>query len=125
MIPITLDDNKLKDALKQAIRELIQEDQKMISNLIVEVIEDIASENAIKEGEISETVNRDEIFNLFNPHQKTEKNLKLNVTFKKPSQQQVKQALDEFDQAVKEFLEETDMTREELAKSLDLSQPLK
>ena len=48
MIPITLDDNKLKDALKQAIRELIQEDQKMISNLIVEVIEDIAFEMRLK-----------------------------------------------------------------------------
>ena len=125
MIPITLDDNKLKDALKQAIRELIQEDQKMISNLIVEVIEDIAFENAIKEGETSETVNRDEIFNLLNPYQKTEKNLKLNVTLKKPSEQQVKQALDEFDQAVKQFFEETDITPEELAEALDLSQPLK
>jgi isocitrate dehydrogenase kinase/phosphatase len=125
MIPITLDDNKLKDALKQAIRELIQEDQKMISNLIVEVIEDIAFENAIKEGETSETVNRDEILNLLNPYQKTEKNLKLNVTLKKPSEQQVKQALDEFDQAVKQFLEETDITPEELAEALDLSQPLK
>lgn len=125
MIPITLDDNKLKDALKQAIRELIQEDQKMISNLIVEVIEDIAFENAIKEGETSETVNRDEIFNLLNPHQKTENNLKLNVTLKKPSQQQVKQVLDEFSQAVEHFLEETDITREELAEVLDLSQPLK
>ncbi|HEY9866270.1 MAG TPA: hypothetical protein V6D21_19015 [Candidatus Obscuribacterales bacterium] len=119
MIPITLDDNKLKDALKQAIRELIQEDQKMISNLIVEVIEDIAFENAIKEGKTTERVN------LLNPHQKTEKNLKLNVTLKKPSEQQVKQALDEFDQAVKQFLEETDITREELAEALDLSQPLK
>lgn len=125
MIPITLDDNKLKDALKQAIRELIQEDQKMISNLIVEVIEDIAIENAIKEGKTTETVNRDEIFNLLNPYQKTEKNLKLNVTLKKPSEQQVKQALDEFDQAVRQFLEEADITREELAEALDLSQPLK
>ena len=97
----------------------------MISNLIVEVIEDIAFENAIKEGETSETVNRDEIFNLLNPYQKTEKNLKLNVTLKKPSEQQVKQALDEFDQAVKQFLEETDITPEELAEALDLSQPLK
>jgi hypothetical protein len=123
MIPITLDDNKLKDALKQAIRELIQEDQKMISNLIVEVIEDIAFENAIREGETSETVNRDEIFNLLNPHQKTEKNLKLNVTLKKPSQQQVKQALDEFDQAVEHFLEETGITQEELAETLDLTKP--
>ena len=78
MIPITLDDNKLKDALKQAIRELIQEDQKMISNLIVEVIEDIAFENAIKEGETSETVNRDEIFNLLNPfHRRPEQINKL------------------------------------------------
>ena len=125
MIPITLDDNKLKDALKQAIRELIQEDQKMISNLIVEVIEDIAFENAMKEGETSETVNRDEIFNLLNPSPKNENILKLNVTLKKPSEQQVKQALDEFDQAVKQFLEETDITPEELAEALDLSQPLK
>ncbi|BBD55639.1 hypothetical protein [Planktothrix agardhii] len=147
MIPITLDDNKLKDALKQAIRELIQEDQKMISNLIVEVIEDIAFENPIKEGETSETVNQDVILKILNPQPETEKSLKLNltsripsqteamvlpknelklnVTLKKPSEQQVKQALDEFDQAVKQFLEETDITPEELAEALDLSQPLK
>ncbi|MFM6456344.1 MAG: hypothetical protein ACKPH7_31550 [Planktothrix sp.] len=49
----------------------------------------------------------------------------LNVTLKKPSQQQIKQALDEFNQAVEHFLKETDITQEELAEFLDLTKPLK
>ena len=36
---------------------------------------------------------------------------KLNVTLKKPSQQQIKQAFDEFNQAVEHFLKETDLTQ--------------
>jgi len=50
---------------------------------------------------------------------------KLNVTLKKPSQQQIKQAFDEFNQAVEHFLKETDITQEELAEFLDLTKPLK
>lgn len=48
---------------------------------------------------------------------------KLNATLKKPSQQQIKQALDEFNQAVQNFLEETGITQEELAETLDLTKP--
>lgn len=62
--PITLDDQHLKELLKQAIRELIQEDQELLSDLISEIIEDIALANAIKQGETTETVSRDTIFNL-------------------------------------------------------------
>ncbi|CAD5982480.1 hypothetical protein PCC9214_04986 [Planktothrix tepida] len=120
MTSIILDDNKLKgalkqvirEALKQAIRELIQEDQAMISNLVAEVVEDVVLENLLQAVALS------------NFHRETETSLKLNVTLKKPSQQQALQALDEFDQAVKQFLEETDITKEELAEALDLSQPL-
>lgn len=114
MTSIIIDDNKLKEALKQAIRELIQEDQAMISSLIAEVVEDIALKNALFEAA-----------KFLNPQPETEKSLKLNVTLKKPSQEQVKQALNEFNQAVDQFLEETDITQEELAEALDLSQPLK
>ncbi|MBE9143511.1 hypothetical protein [Planktothrix mougeotii] len=120
MTSIILDDNKLKgalkqvirEALKQAIRELIQEDQAMISNLIAEVVEDVVLENLLQAADLS------------NFHRETETSLKLKVTLKKPSQQQVEQALDDLNQAVKQFLEETDITEEELAEALDLSQPL-
>lgn len=114
MTSIILDDKKLKEVLKQAIREVIQEDQAMISNLIAEVVEDIAFENMFLEG-----------YKFLDPQQETEKSLKLKVILKKPSPQQVEQALDDFNQAVQQFLEETDITEEELAEALDLSQPSK
>jgi hypothetical protein len=60
-----LENEQLKDTLKQAIRELIQEDKALFSDLITEAIEDVALVNAIKEEENSPSVSRDEVFMLF------------------------------------------------------------
>ncbi|HEY9852273.1 MAG TPA: hypothetical protein V6D28_22555 [Leptolyngbyaceae cyanobacterium] len=64
MTEITLDESKLKEILKSAIIELIQEQKEVFSDLLAEVIEDIALEKAIKEGENTEPVSREAIFQI-------------------------------------------------------------
>ncbi|MCL1470051.1 hypothetical protein [Argonema antarcticum] len=66
MTEITLDETKLKELLKTAIFELVQEEKKLFSQLFAEVLEDIGMENAIKEGENTEIVSREEIFKILN-----------------------------------------------------------
>lgn len=66
MTKITLDDDQLKLIVKQALRELIQEDKEMFSDLVAEIVEDMALVNAIKEGEKTENVSRDAIFKILN-----------------------------------------------------------
>ncbi len=64
MTEITLDETKLKELLKAAIVELLQEQQEEFSQILAEALEDIAMKNAIKEGENTETVSRDDIFKI-------------------------------------------------------------
>jgi len=64
MVEITLDETKLKELMKTAILELLQEHKEVFYDLLAEVIEEIALENAIKEGENTEPVSRDSIFKL-------------------------------------------------------------
>lgn len=64
MTEISLDANKLKELLKIALIEVFQEHKEVFSDLVAEVLEDIALEKAIKEGENTEPVSRDAIFNL-------------------------------------------------------------
>lgn len=64
MVEITLDETKLKELMKTAILELLQEHKEVFYDLLAEVIEEIALENAIKEGENTEPVSRDAIFKL-------------------------------------------------------------
>ncbi|MEA5471645.1 MULTISPECIES: hypothetical protein [unclassified Spirulina] len=64
MSEITLDETKLKELLKTAIFELLQEQKELFSELVTEVLEDIGMENAIKEGENTEIVSREEIFKI-------------------------------------------------------------
>ena len=64
MTEITLDETKLKELLKTAIFELVQEEKEVFSELFAEVIQDIGMENAIKEGENTEVVSREEIFKI-------------------------------------------------------------
>ncbi|NDJ16187.1 hypothetical protein [Myxacorys almedinensis] len=67
MADITLDPDQLKTALKSAIMELLQDNKAEFSELIAEVIEDIAMERAIAEGTTTELVSRDTIFQLLEP----------------------------------------------------------
>lgn len=56
--------DKIKQIFKTALVEVIQENQEVFSDLFAEIIEDIALERAIKEGEDTETVSREAIFNI-------------------------------------------------------------
>jgi len=72
MTELTLDKPEFKQLLKATIRELIQEEREMFSELLVEALEDIAMEKAIKEGENSEVVSRDEIFKMLTSVEKAQ-----------------------------------------------------
>jgi hypothetical protein len=64
MSETTLNTSQLKDLIKTAIVEILQEQQEVFTDIIVEAIEDIALAKAIKEGETSETVDRESIFKI-------------------------------------------------------------
>jgi spore coat polysaccharide biosynthesis protein SpsF (cytidylyltransferase family) len=64
MLSVTLDERQIKDLFKQAVLELFQERRDLLYDLLVEVIEDFALANAIKEGESTETVSRAEVFRI-------------------------------------------------------------
>lgn len=58
----TLNEDRIKELFKQAMLELLQERRDLLYDLLVEVLEDFALVNAIKEGETTEAVSRDEVF---------------------------------------------------------------
>lgn len=66
MAEITLDETKLKELLKAAIIELLQEQKEEFSEILAETLEDILMKNAIQEGENTEPVSREQIFNILN-----------------------------------------------------------
>jgi myo-inositol catabolism protein IolC len=59
-----VDDNKLKELLKQAIIEVIEEKRETVHDILMEVIEDAALMRAIQEGENSGEADREEIFGI-------------------------------------------------------------
>ncbi|BAY61535.1 hypothetical protein NIES22_16020 [Calothrix brevissima NIES-22] len=64
MTELNLDEEKIKQLFKSALIEVIQEQKEVFSDLLAEIIEDIALEKAIKEGEDTELVSREEIFKI-------------------------------------------------------------
>ena len=64
MQQITDDKNQLKEVFKQAFAELLQERRDLLYDVFTEVFEDIALANAIKEGEETEIVSREQVFKL-------------------------------------------------------------
>ncbi|MBL6971662.1 MAG: hypothetical protein ISR63_06005 [Desulfobacterales bacterium] len=59
-----IDDSKLKQLLKEALIETLEEKRDVFHDLITEALEDIALVRAIQEGEGTETVGKQEIFNI-------------------------------------------------------------
>jgi hypothetical protein len=55
---------QVKDLFKQALLEILQEERELFYDLFAEIIEDMALVKAIKAGEESEVVSRDEVFAL-------------------------------------------------------------
>ncbi|MFH1673860.1 MAG: hypothetical protein ABIF87_10620 [Pseudomonadota bacterium] len=64
MEDLTTDSGKLKEVFKQAIIEAMEEKKDLVHDLLVEAMEDLGMIRAIQRGEESETVSRDEVFNL-------------------------------------------------------------
>ena len=60
----TLNTNQLKELIKTAIVEILQEQKEVFTDIVVEAMEDIALVKAIKEGENTETVSREAIFKI-------------------------------------------------------------
>ncbi|HAG84221.1 MAG TPA: hypothetical protein DCL61_24455 [Cyanobacteria bacterium UBA12227] len=64
MTEMILKSDELKEVLKATIIELFQENREEFSKLLSEIIEDIAMERAIQEGEETESVSRETIFKI-------------------------------------------------------------
>lgn len=59
-----IDETRLKALLKEALAEVLEQRREWFSELVVEALEESAFVQAIKEGENSEVVSREEIFAL-------------------------------------------------------------
>lgn len=64
MAEISLNQNQLKEILKTAIVEVLQENREEFSELLAEALEDIALQQAIAAGETTELVSREAIFRI-------------------------------------------------------------
>ena len=60
----SLNQDQLKDLIKAALTEVLEERQDLLQEAIAQALEDMALARAIEEGENSELVKREEVFNL-------------------------------------------------------------
>jgi signal transduction histidine kinase len=58
------DEGKIKQLMKEALIEALQEQRGVFHDLIVEAIEDIALTNAIRQGAGTKSVSRKEVFDI-------------------------------------------------------------
>ncbi len=61
---MTVSEKHLKEVVKTAIVEVLEERGELIRNIVEEALEDIGMSKAIQEGEHTELVSRDHVFNL-------------------------------------------------------------
>ncbi len=62
--PANIDETRIKTLFKEALVEVIAENQELVSSILIDALEDIGLSRAIEEGEKSKTVSRDEIFKV-------------------------------------------------------------
>lgn len=58
----TFDDEKLKDLVKSALVEVLEERRDLVRDIVEEAMEDFALARAIEQGLGGESVSRDEVF---------------------------------------------------------------
>ena len=58
------DESELKEVLKAALVEVLEERSDLLREILAEVLEDVALAHAIREGETSEPVSREEVFQI-------------------------------------------------------------
>ena len=63
----TVEQEELKQAVKEAIKEIVAENSETLKDLLVEVLEDLALLQRMEEGRETELVSRDEVMNLLEP----------------------------------------------------------
>ncbi|MBO1351777.1 MAG: hypothetical protein EBE86_032400 [Hormoscilla sp. GUM202] len=64
LLKAAIGETQLKELLKAAILELLQEQKEEFSEVLTEALEDIWMKNAIQEGENTEIVSREQIFQI-------------------------------------------------------------
>lgn len=64
MAELNLNSIQFKEVLKAALIEVLQENREEFSEWLTEIIEDIAMEKAIEEGETTEEASREDIFRI-------------------------------------------------------------
>jgi len=64
MTEISLNDERIKELMKQAMVEILKERRDLIYDVFAEVIEDLALINAIKEGGPTGSVTKKEVFQI-------------------------------------------------------------
>ena len=62
MATTSLDSEQIKELFKEAVIEVFQERRDLLYDVFTEVLEDLALIRAIKEGESTQSVGRDEVF---------------------------------------------------------------
>ncbi|HET7230410.1 MAG TPA: hypothetical protein VFJ16_10440 [Longimicrobium sp.] len=62
MVAPSFSEAQLKDALKLALIEVLEERSDLLRDVLADVMEDVALVRAIQEGEASGPVSRDEVF---------------------------------------------------------------
>ena len=60
----SINQDQLKDLIKDALVEVLEERQDLLRDAIAQAIEDMALARAIEEGESSELIKREEVFDL-------------------------------------------------------------
>jgi len=63
------DNAMLKEAFKEAIREVVFENRELLHDVLMEAMEDVAMLHAIEEGEHSETIDNKMILDLLDSEQ--------------------------------------------------------
>jgi hypothetical protein len=58
----TFDEEKLKDLLKTALVEALEENRELVQDIVEEAMEDFAMTRAIEQGLTSKPISRDEVF---------------------------------------------------------------
>ena len=61
MTTVTIDEERLKDLLKSAMIEALEEHRDVLQNIMEEVLEDIGLAHAIEQGLSSKSISRDEV----------------------------------------------------------------
>jgi hypothetical protein len=62
MAHVTISEDALRQMLKQAVAEALDERRDLLHDVIAEVLEDFALAEAVREGQQTERASRDEVF---------------------------------------------------------------